>query len=133
MQEAIMKTKRLIYALLLPAMFFCIGYSVAAQDATEMSNYENPRGDSLANAHAKEELAKDQERANAENLSDLKSEKNETKAKAKEAQRVEDDANDAARESRVAYRTEKKAQRVRVQADKQSRKAEKARTKSDKN
>ena len=98
-----------------------------------MTYEENARVDSLANADAKDEMAKDVKRQNSENLSDLKSEKRVTKAKAREAQRVEAEANDAARESRMAYRKEKKAQRVREQADKQSKKAEKARTKSDKN
>jgi Skp family chaperone for outer membrane proteins len=128
-----MKRKRLIYALLLPAICFCITYSATAQNSNGISYDENARVDSLADANAKDEVAEDLKRQNSKNLSELKSEKRESKAKAKEAQRVEDDANHAARESKIAYRKEKKAQRVREQADKQSKSAQKARTKSDKN
>ena len=108
--------------MLLTGLFFTISHRTTAQD----SSYETARIDSLA----KVQLDK---REDAKNLSDLKSERKATKAKAKEAQRVVDDADDAARESKIAYRKEKQAQKSREQADKQARKAAKARRKSDKN
>jgi hypothetical protein len=87
---------------------FSISYYVAAQDFTAMSYDYNARVDSLANAYKQQETAKEQEWKDSENLSDLKSENRETKAKAKEAQRVEGVANDAARESKMRYSKEKK-------------------------
>jgi hypothetical protein len=79
------------------------------------------------------EQVKDQGVLDEERLSDAKSDKKATKAKAREAQRVESDANDAARESKDAYRSEKKAQKSRKKADKQAQSAEEARDKSDQN
>ena len=128
-----MKKKILMYALLVPVMFLFIGHCARAQDSTARDYKENARIDSLARTYNQQEAVKDQDRKDSDNLSDLKSEKRETKARAKEAQRVESDANDAARESKIAYRQEKKAQRARDQADKQSKKAANAKTKSDKN
>jgi hypothetical protein len=128
-----MNKKILMYALLLPAMFFLISNRVTAQDSTARSYEDSARVDSLANAYQQQETAKAEKRKNTENLSDLKSEKKKTKAKAKEAKRVEAEANDAARESKMAYRQEKKAQKARERADRQAKKAAKARTKSDKN
>lgn len=127
-----MKKKIVMYVLVLPAMFLFIGHCAIAQDPTAGSQ-DNARIDSMATTYNKQQAVEDQDRKNADNLSDLKSEKRETKAKAKEAQRVEGEANDAARESKIAYRQEKKAQKAREQADKQSKKAARARTKSDKN
>ena len=123
-----MKKKVVMCAWVLPVMFLFIGHCTIAQDHAEDSKI-----DSLATASNQKQAVEDQDRKNAENLSDLKSEKMETRATAKEAQRVEDEANDAARESKIAYRQEKKAQKARQQADKQSKKAAQARTKSDKN
>jgi hypothetical protein len=128
-----MKKKIMMYALLVPVMFLFTGHCATAQDSTARSNEENVRIDSLAKAYNQTEASKDERRKNSENLSDLKSEKKNTKAKAREAQRVENEANDAERESKIAYRQEKKAQKAREQADKQAKKAANARTKSDKN
>jgi hypothetical protein len=72
------------------------------------------------------------ERKDADNLSDLKSDRADTRAKAKEAQRVERNVNDAAREANAAYRDEQKAQKARKKADRQAKKAAKARMRSDK-
>lgn len=128
-----------MYVLFLPVLCVSIG-NVAAQDPRASRYEDNVRMDSLARTYIERELKADkeqavidQERKSSDDLSNLKSEKNKTKAKAKEAQRVENDANDAAHESKVAYRTEKKAQKARIQADKQAKKAAKARTTSDNN
>jgi len=128
-----MKKKFAMFALILPVTFFSISHRVTAQDSTA-SNYENnAQVDSLTQARNQEEAVKVEERRKAENLSDLKLEKKETRGKAKEAQRVERDASDAASASRMAYRKEKRAQRTREQADKQVKQAEKARKISDRN
>jgi hypothetical protein len=74
----------------------------------------------------KDSLAKVEKIVDADNLSELKSERNDTKAKAKEAQRVERNASDAAREARIAYQTERKAQKARQKADRQAKKAARA-------
>lgn len=122
-----------MFALILPVTFFSISHPVTAQDSTA-SNYENNAPvDSLTQARNQEEAVKVEERRKAENLSDLKLEKKETRGKDKEAQRVERDASDAASASRMAYRKEKRAQRTREQADKQVKQAEKARKISDRN
>ena len=55
------------------------------------------------------------------------------KPKAKEAQRIEDEAADAAKAIQRCLKTEKKAQKSRKKADKQAEKAEAARDKSDLN
>lgn len=123
----------LIYAFILPVTFFSISHRASAQDSTATSNADSARIDSLVMAYNKQEKAKDHQRRDSENLSDLKSEREETRAKAKEAQRVEADANDAARESKMAYRKEKRAQRAREQADRQAQHAAGARDISDKN
>jgi cell shape-determining protein MreC len=128
-----MKKKIMMYVLLLSAIFFLVSHRAKAQDSTARSHTESALIDSLSKAYNEQETSKYERRKNSENLSDLKSEKKATKAKAKEAQRIENEANDAARESKIAYRQEKKAQRAREQADKQAKKAAKARTKSDKN
>lgn len=66
-------------------------------------------------------------------LADYRYDRKQTKAKAQEAQRVQSDANVAARESRYALRSEKKAQRARRDADRQAERASKARERSDRN
>lgn len=70
---------------------------------------------------------------NEERMADVKKERAQTRAKAKESQRVSGDAEDAAKQSRQAVRAEKRAQKSRERADRQAEKAEKARIKSDGN
>jgi hypothetical protein len=102
------------------------GITYESNDSLQKSN------DSLQKS-AEREYIKVQKKNDADNISDLKVEREKTKMKAREAQRVERDANDAAVESRNAYRTEKKAQRSRKKADAQAKKALRARDKSNKN
>lgn len=116
-----------MYALVLSVMFLSISHFAAAQDGGDA------RIDSLAKVYVKQETAKDEQRKNSDNLSDLKSDRKETRAKAKQAKRVAADADGAARESKMAYRKERKAQKARKQADKQTKKAADARTKSERN
>lgn len=108
-----MKIRALQYALLLSIMYIPIG--LMAQEA---------KTDSLLEV---------KEKNNSAYLSDLKSKKTDTKAKAKEAQRVERNATNAAVDSRKAYRSERKAQKSRQDADRQAKRAKKSRIKSDNN
>lgn len=132
---------KLISVLVLSMASVSVTSNVMAQvDSIAFRDQTNRRADSLLSAYDKQKLEAarekkiaDEKRNDAINLSDLKGEKEDTKAIAKEAQRVEGEANDAARESKNAYRTEKKAQKARKQADKQAVKAEKARRKSNSN
>lgn len=112
--------KNLQYVLLSSIMYISIG--AMAQSPTTVDQQRKTRADSLVKVEQ-----------DSENLSQLESNKNTTEAKAKEAQRVERDASDAAHESKIAYRKEKQAQKARNKADKQARKAAKARNKSNNN
>lgn len=107
---------KLKYILLLPVV--CLSISAIAQDQTT-ERRRRERADSISLVERR-----------SDNLSDLKSDRDKTKARADEAQRVEKNANSAAKESRLAYRAEQKAQKLRIKADKQARKAAKARAKS---
>ena len=125
--------------MLLPAMCVSIG-NATAQGANSLNYDDSLRIDSLVKGYHEHELEvyneqamKEQQRMESGNLSDLKAERNEAKAKAEEARRIESNANDAARETRIAYRAEKKAQKARKQADRQAENAAKARVRSDSN
>src|SRR5689334_13799886 len=85
-----MKKKILMYVLLVPVMLFSISHRVRAQASP--GNEGNTQTDSLTKV-------KDDQEKDLQNLSDLKSEQRTTKAKAREAQRIEQEAMDAARES----------------------------------
>lgn len=73
------------------------------------------------------------EKRNEERMADAKNERNKTQAKARQSQRVSNEADDAAKQSRQALRAEKRAQKSREKADRQAQKAEDARNKSDEN
>jgi hypothetical protein len=118
-----MKRKILTYVWLLPLMYLAINNQVMAQDMSRADRVENERADSL----------KTQQRKDSDNLSELKADRAETRKKLKEAQRVERDANGAARESKLAYKAERNAQKARIKANKQAKKAAKARSVSDDN
>jgi hypothetical protein len=104
----------------------------SAQEQTEVSNTEETQVDSMQAVHERDK-AKTQREVDSDRMTEVRNERGETKAKAKEAQRVENDANDAAKESKDALRAEKKAQKLRRKADKQAETAEDAREKSDRN
>jgi hypothetical protein len=124
-----MKLKTIILTLTLsaPVLF---ASEVFAQDQPVLSNEEFVRMDSVQSAKKAAVIQKEQDE---DRLTTAKDEKRKTKAKAKEAARVEREASDAARESRNALRTEKKAQKARKHADAQAKKASRARIKSEKN
>lgn len=120
-----MKIKVLICVLTLGSiLLFSSGAS--AQEPAGMRKAELKRLDSL-------DLARGVQLKDQKTITDLKSEKNDSKVKAREATRVKNDADDAAKASRQAYKAERKAQKARKQADAQAKKAAKSREKSDKN
>lgn len=107
------------------------------QDQYERSEHQIAQRDSLNTADSLNRIS-EQERQTSKakdesTLADYKDDRIQTKAKAREAQRVESEANTAAKESRNALRSEKKAQRARRDADRQAERASKARIKSDRN
>ena len=104
-----------------------------AQQETVDTRKELGQADSLQAVHEKQERKAEQVREDEARLAGVTYDQKQTKAKAKEARRVEKEANAAARESRYALRAEKKAQKARKDADTQSKKAAKARVKSDNN
>jgi hypothetical protein len=126
-----MKINRLICTLALGSSLL-FATNAVGQERSLMTKAEHERMDSLSVAFKKTQ-AKEQKDRDAKTMSDLKSGQNATKATAKEAARVEQDASDAAKESRNAYRTEKKAQKARKHADAQAKKAARAKDKSDDN
>lgn len=66
-------------------------------------------------------------------IASAKEARRETKAKAKEAKRIQRDADDAAKQSKEALKAEERAQQSRKDADAQSKKALDARAKSNEN
>lgn len=106
-------------------------FDVSAQQ-TEVSKEEYNRADSTKATYERDQI-QTQRQEDVEKMTDAKNERSATKAKAKEAQRIENEANDAAKESKNALRAERKAQKARKQADKQAHDADDARKKSDQN
>jgi hypothetical protein len=128
MQKYKMKYKATIVTLTMSAISF-LAINVHAQE--QVSASEQHRQDSVQMASAKDaqiEKTKDEAR-----MANVKLDRKQTKAKAKNAQRIENEATDAAQQSKYAVRSERKAQKSRARANKQAEKALKARTKSDKN
>ncbi|HJZ39948.1 MAG TPA: hypothetical protein VJ203_06260 [Bacteroidales bacterium] len=110
------------------SLFACELYG---QEPTEMSKHDRERMDSLKKVDIQ---VQEQQRAdNKEAMDNAKDANAQSKAKAKEAQRIEQDATNASRESRKALNMEKKAQKARRNADSQTQKASDARDKSDEN
>lgn len=125
-----MKLNNIMLTLAFAGLLLSSG-NLYAQEETDINKKEIERLDSVAD-HEKDQ-ARLQQQKDSEKITDFRKDKKRTKAKAKEAQRVEAEASDAARQSRIAYRNEKKAQKLRKQADKQADRASKARDKSDSN
>ncbi|MEJ1241965.1 hypothetical protein WBG78_27715 [Chryseolinea sp. T2] len=125
-------TFRTIFSMLTVMAACLITFQLFAQAEPAMSKVEYDRLDSLF-AGYKQDQIQTQKTDDAEAISDVKSARNETKAKAKDAERVSDEAQNAAKKSRNALKTEKKAQKLQKQADKQAEKAKVAIQKSDLN
>ncbi len=124
-----------ITKIILPLTFGALtlfAVEASAQESTEVTKRQYNQADSTKASYEREE-AQTQRQKDTERMTDVKNERSDTKAKAKEAQRIENDANDAAKESKNALRTEKKAQKARKKADKQANDAKDARDKSNLN
>ncbi len=127
MQTIRMKKQALVLTIAMGALSL-LSVQVHAQEQSRPDTERVQRADSAEMAKFRTQQTRD-----ANTISDYRDDRRETKAKAKEARRVESDANTAARESRYALRSEKRAQKARKNADKQAEKASRARTKSDRN
>jgi hypothetical protein len=129
MQKPNMKYKTIIITMSLGITSLFVSRAFA-QDS-QMNQAQRNQRDSVDAATLKEiqvQNTKDENR-----MADAKLDKKQTKAKAKDAQRIENDANDAARQSKYEVRAERRAQKSRKQANKQAEKAAKARDKSNSN
>ena len=112
-------------------ILFVSPFCLSAQDRDTMSKSEITKMDSTESSNQK---ADQLQTTNDENrMADAKLDRKQTRAKSKDAQRVEREASSAARESRAAVRTERKAQKSRKEATRQAKRASDARAKSDKN
>jgi hypothetical protein len=103
---------------------------VYAQDPQEKMTREEYDQVAIREQERKSDEVKAAKEHDSDQMTDLRRDKKESKAKASEAKRVQREANDAAKESRSAYKTEKKAQKSRKNADMQAKRAAKAREKS---
>ncbi len=125
-----MKYKNILTLIAVSAASF-FTFELSAQDSP-VSKFEYKQMDSIQAVYERDK-AQTQRAEDVEKMTDAKNEQSETKAKAKEAARIEGEADDAAKQSKNALKSEKKAQKQRKQADKQAEKAEAARDKSDLN
>src|SRR5688572_18091356 len=101
-----MKHKTII--LTMAAASFFTGQAMA-QSSDDMTQAQRDHRDSVEIATRQE--AQVQNRKDENKIADAKFDQKETEAKAKEAQRVGDEANDAARQSKNALKAERKAQK----------------------
>lgn len=123
-----MTYKTIIIALTIAMTLTNASKAQAQHEATKDQQRVKDSTDTALAQEVQREKVKDDNR-----MADAKLDRKETKAKAKNAQRIENEANTAARESRYAVRSERKAQKSRNAANKQAEKAKNARIKSDKN
>jgi hypothetical protein len=121
-----MKFRTIVITLALGSSFLLVNEAIG-QDPSTLEKRQTKSLDSLA--EARNEQAKNQKATDAQTLSDLKTDKSDTKREAKEAHRVEENAANSAKESKSAYKTEEKAQKARRKADAQAKKAAKAKNK----
>ena len=125
-----MKNQKIVLTIALGALSL-LSHKLYAQQQVEPGKDKVAHMDSVQTAAHEETQA--QKKKDANTIAEYQFDRKETKAKAKEAQRVENEANTAARESRYALRSEKRAQKARKDADTQADKASRTRVKSDKN
>lgn len=125
-----MKYRNILFTIALGSLSL-LSFKMYGQNRDEMSKDEIARMDSVESATLKAERTQNTKDENR--MADFKQDRKQTRAKAKDAQRVERDASAAARESRTAVRSERKAQKSRKAANRQAEKASKAREKSDNN
>jgi hypothetical protein len=124
-----MKHKAIIISMLLAGTSLFASRAFAQESG--MSQQQRSQRDSAEVATQKEIQVQNNKDENR--MASAKLDRKQAKAKAKNAQRVENDANDAARQSKYEVRAERRAQKSRKQANKQAEKAAKARDKSNSN
>ena len=115
-------------AVVAASMFTSHSFAQSSGDTTQIRRDKKDSAEMVTLREEQAQSTKDRNR-----MADAKLDRKQTKAKAEDAQRIEKDANDAARESRYALRAERRAQKSRKQADKQADKAAEARVKSNNN
>lgn len=120
-----------IYSIGAIALLLTLPFVGQTQDRDTMSKSEIAKMDSTESSNQKADQL--QTRNDENRMADAKLDRKQTRAKSKDAQRVEREASSAARESRAAVRTERKAQKARKEATRQAKRASDARAKSDKN
>jgi hypothetical protein len=120
-----------ILSIALVGLALTLPLCVKAQDRDNMSKNEIAKMDSTQSANQR---ADQLQKTNDDNrMAEAKLDRKQTRAKSKDAQRVEREASSAARESRAAVRTERRAQKSRKEATRQAKRASDARAKSDRN
>jgi hypothetical protein len=120
-----------IYTIAFLSLLFVSPLALCAQDRDTMSKNEISKMDSTESSNQKADQL--QQTTDENRMAEAKLDRKQTRAKSKDAQRVEREASSAARESRAAVRTERKAQKSRREATRQAKRASDARAKSDKN
>jgi hypothetical protein len=101
------------------------------QDPFSLKARDQARADNIRKVD--QNLQNQQESKDKSRMDNAKDASIDTKAKAKEAKRVEQDATNASDQSKKALKQEKRAQRTRSKANQQAKKASDARDKSDNN
>jgi hypothetical protein len=120
-----------ILLIVLVGLVLTLPRCVKAQDRDTMSKKDSAKIDSVQSATQQADRL---QKTNDDNrMAEAKLDRKQTRAKSKDAQRVEHEASSAARESRAAVRAERRAQKSRKEATKQSKRASDARARSDKN
>lgn len=127
-----MKFKNFLPVMLLMALTLTASRSFAQSETAKSDTTKYQQAVQDQNQQ-KEDLAEVEFLRNQERQKDADTLEKEYKAKAKETNRINNEASDAAKQAKKSANMEKKAQKMRAKAEKQSDKAEKAAKKSDKN
>ena len=120
-----------VFSILIIGSLTTLPIFAGAQDRDNMSRSEISKMDSVESASAREDQL--QKTNDESRMAEAKLDRKQTKAKSKDAKRVEKEASDAAKQSRMEVRAEKRAQKSRKEASRQSKRASEAREKSEKN
>ena len=126
-----MKINTIFFTMIIGA-FMLLSINAYGQDPTEMTQNESDRMDRFKTEYEDEQIKK-QETSNKTSIEELQDQRNASKVKAREAKRIQLDANKALRQSKKALAAEKTAQKARKDAIKQNQKSLDAIEKSDGN
>jgi hypothetical protein len=124
-----MKRNNLIFTITAAAFTFLSAGAFAQTDTATVMRQEQmnaTKREAREVARDSEDRIKDQSRENQYKLKDLENTRKENESRAREARRVNNDATDAAKQSRRAAIAERGAQKARARADKQAKKATRA-------